>query len=172
MSYNPNKHHRRSIRLKDYDYSSDGYYFITICTYNKEQLFGHIENNEMILNAYGEITLQTWDDLPEHYPNATLDEFIIMPNHIHCILVLIDDGVGAGLKPAPTEKRYGLSEIIRGLKTFSARKINEIRDTTGIPVWQRNYYEHIVRDEKELENIRNYIISNPTNWKDDENFIP
>ncbi len=172
MTFDPNIHHRRSIRLRDHDYSSGGYYFVTICTHRREQLFGHIDNNDMVLNGYGEIVLRTWNDLPKHYQNAQLDEFIIMPNHIHGIVILIDDGVGAGLKPAPTGKRHGLPEIIRGLKTFSARRINEVRDMAGSPVWQRNYHEHIIRNDADLNRIREYIRNNPYNWKDDKNYTP
>jgi len=119
------------------------------------------------LNDLGKIVDKCWDDLPNHYPHIELDTFVIMPNHIHGIIMLHDD-VGAGLKPAPTRKRHGLPEIVRAFKTFSSRHINQIRDTTGTPVWQRNYYEHVIRDETSLNDIRQYIIDNPLRWENDE----
>ena len=168
--YNPEKHHRRSIRLKEYDYSRAGAYFVTICTHNREYLFGNVVNDETVLSRHGEIVKNVWCNLTNHYLNIKLDAFIVMPNHIHGIIVLIDvDIVGAGLKPAPTDltKYYPLSEIVRGFKTFSARHVNELRITPGIPVWQCNYHEHIVRNENELNRIREYIINNPLQWQFD-----
>ncbi len=167
--YDPRRHHRRSIRLKGYDYRRPGAYFVTCCTYDHEALFGEVEDGEMVLNELGVIVQQVWDDLVNHYGHVYLDAFVAMPNHVHGIIVLMDEpgvvGVGAGLKPAPTPKRHGLPEIVRGFKTFSARRINERRGTPGVPVWQRNYYEHIVRDEHALRRIQNYILHNPANWE-------
>ena len=114
--------------------------------------------------------LKMFGNLTDHYQNIKLDKFIVMPNHIHGIIILMDmDDVGAGLKPAPTDltKYYPLSEIIRAFKTFSARHVNELRKTPGIPVWQRNYHEHIVRNENELNRIREYIMNNPLRWQYD-----
>jgi putative transposase len=172
MKYDPDKHHRRSIRLKGYDYSQKGAYFITICTKNRECLFGEIQQEQMNLNDLGRFVYDVWDDLPNHYAHVELDTFVIMPNHIHGIILLSDTPVGAGFKPAPTTptdtaKRQPLSEIIRALKTFSARRINAHRNTAGSPVWQRNYYEHIIRDENSLNRIRQYIVDNPKNWNGD-----
>ena len=129
---------------------------------------GALVDGEMMLNKNGEIVESVWNDLPNHYAHVELDRHIIMPNHIHGIMII----VGAGLKPAPTdtEKTHGLPEIICGLKTFSARRINQIRNTPGAKLWQRNYYEHIVRNENELNRIRQYIIDNPKNWKSDRNY--
>lgn len=160
MKYDPDKHHRRSIRLQGYDYAQSGAYFITLCTWQRQRLFGEIVNNEMQLNNYGEIIQFHWDSLPKHHDYLELDEFIIMPNHVHGILVLTDN---------PTcKKRHGLPEIIRGFKTFSARRINKIRRLSGVPVWQRGYYEHIIRQEKSLMAIREYIVKNPLSWEEDE----
>jgi putative transposase len=106
-----------------------------------------------------------WNELPNHYPCVTCDTFVVMPNHIHGIIVVRDTIVGAGLKPAPT--RHGLPEIIRGFKTFSARRINDLRESPGIPIWQRNYYEHIIRNEEELARIREYTANNPLQWEND-----
>jgi len=168
--YDPKTHHRRSIRLEEYDYSLAGAYFVTVCTHNREYLFGNVVNDETVLSRHGEIVKNVWCNLTNHYLNIKLDTFTVMPNHIHGIIVLMDvDIVGAGLKPAPTDltKYYPLSEIIRAFKTFSARHVNELRITPGIPVWQRNYHEHIVRNENELNRIREYIMNNPLRWQFD-----
>jgi len=114
------------MRLDGYDYSRDGYYFVTVCTWGHSMWLGDIRDDKMILNQFGEIVKYCWFDLPNHYRNCILDKFVIMPNHIHGILIINND-VGAGLKPARTYpiKRHSLSEIIRGFKTFSSRKINK-----------------------------------------------
>ncbi len=164
------RQHRRSIRLRDYDYARAGAYFITVCAHNRECLFGEIIDGEIRLNAFGELAQFCWDDLPKHYPNVELDAFVIMPNHVHGIIVLTDS-VGAGLRPAPTTmkfKRHGLTEIVRALKSFSARRINESKSSQGTQVWQRNYYEHIIRNERDLNTIREYIVNNPLKWELDE----
>ncbi len=168
--YDPTKHHRHSIRLRGYDYALSGAYFITIVSKNRECILGEIVNGEMHLNDFGSIVQSCWDDLPRHYPHVMLDAFAVMPNHAHGIVVLHGDGfVGAGLRPAPTAatiaKRHPLPEIVRAFKSFAARRINELCDTTGTSVWQRNYYEHIVRDEDELNRIRYYIETNPVRWE-------
>ena len=165
MKYDPNIHHRRSIRLKGYDYSQPGMYFLTICVNERACLFGEINNGAMSLNDAGKVVQATWNSLPEHYAHVMLDESVIMPNHMHGI-VAIDAHVGAGLKPAPT--RHGLPEIVRAFKTFSSRRINEIRDTRGVSVWQRNYWEHIIRSEPELTSLREYIRNNPLQWELDK----
>jgi len=147
----------------------------------------------MHLNEYGRIVRDVWFDLPNHVSNVVLDAFVVMPNHVHGIVVIVNgdvvgvgvdgtDSVGAGSEPAPTAttttpaptttaeptptptKRHGLPEIVRQFKTFSARRINEHRGTTGKPVWQRNYYEHIIRDDASLNRIRQYILNNPIKW--------
>jgi REP element-mobilizing transposase RayT len=160
-------HHRRSLRLKGYDYARPGAYFVTICAQDRTYLFGNVVDGQMRLNEFGRIVREAWDDLPNHYPNVEMDAFVIMPNHIHGIIVF----VGAGLKPAPTNpaptKNHGLPEIVRALKTFSARRINQLRGTPGVPVWQRNYYEHIIRTEQALHAIRCYIVDNPMRWHRD-----
>lgn len=181
MSYNKNKHHRRSIRLKEYDYGS-----LTSCTHNRACLFGDIKNGKMVLDAFGELVEYTWYDLPNHNTNVDLDQFILMPNHVHGIIILnnVHDTVGAGSgivgagsEPAPTEhnnianpqintkpKPHGLPEIVRQFKIFSARRINQKRQMTGYPVWQRNYYEHIICNDQELYEIRKSMINNPLKW--------
>src|SRR5574341_2258341 len=174
MRYDREKHHRRSIRLSGYDYSQAGAYFVTICTQNRQCLFGEIVDEEMGLSDAGRIVQSVWVELPQHYVGVDIDGFVVMPNHIHGIIVLIDDVVGAGLdvraglKPAPTaRKRRGLPEIVRAFKTFSSRHINQWRDTPGMPVWQRNYYEHVIRGEDQLNRVRRYIEDNPMMWETD-----
>jgi REP element-mobilizing transposase RayT len=185
MKHELEKRHRRSIRLKGYDYANAGAYFVTIVTQGRACLFGEIANAETRLNQFGRIVKATWNELPHHYSGVGCDAFVVMPNHIHCVIGLVDDeglganDVGAGLKPArgvvagpnsvraglkPAPTRPGLPEIIRGFITFSARRINELRETRGVPVWQRNYYEHVIRDEESLNRIRKYILDNPAQW--------
>jgi REP element-mobilizing transposase RayT len=169
MPYDPNKHHRRSIRLKGYDYTQAGAYFVTIVTQDRECLFGEVVEGEMRVNPFGEIVAWAWNDLPNHNPHVELDAFVVMPNHVHGIVLIVDDLVGAGSEPAPTmamvtTRRHGLPEIVRQFKTFSARRINALRGTPGATVWQRNYYEHIIRNEASLNRIREYILTNPLRW--------
>lgn len=162
------KNRRKAIRLRGYDYSQAGEYFVTICTKDREHIFGKIEGGRMLLNGFGEIVALCWNDLPNHYPCIQTDEFIVMPNHVHGIIVITEsDPVGEGSEPSPT-RRHPLSEIVRSFKTFSARRINECRGTPGVSVWQRNYFEHIIRNERSLERIREYIVSNPERWIADE----
>ena len=155
------KRTRRSIRLNGYDYSRPGAYFVTICTRNRMCVFGNVVGGRMVLNDCGRVVETVWEALPEHYPHIELDVFVLMPNHVHGVIWM----VGAGFKPAPTSgKGHGLPEIVRGFKTFSSRRINDIRRTPGVPVWQRNYFERIVRNDNELNRIREYIAANPTQW--------
>jgi len=170
MKYDPQRHHRRSIRLKGYDYSQAGAYFVTIVTQNKKCFFGDIVDSKMVLNDAGRTVEYTWHDLPKHNLHIELDAFVIMPNHLHGIIIISDHIVilvGAGSEPAPTTtpKRHGLPEIIRQFKTYSSKRINQKRRTIGMPLWQRNYYEHIIRNEDELNRIREYIINNPLQWE-------
>jgi len=171
MVFNSEIHHRRSIRLEGYDYSQAGAYFLTLCTQNRECLFGEIVEGGMRLNDAGRGVESVWNGLPEHYPHVELDVMVIMPNHVHGIIVLTP-AVGAGLKPAPTAKvRHRLPEIVRAFKTFSSRRINEPRNTPGAKLWQRNYWEHIVRNEPELNRLRKYVQDNPAQWELDKLFV-
>ena len=168
-----NKYRIKSIRLKDWDYSSNGYYYITICTKNRKCVLGNVVNGKMGLSQIGEIVQHCWHDLPNHYPNCNLDVLIIMPNHVHGIVIIdnenVKSNVEAGFKPASTNmKQHGLFEIIRAFKTFSSRKINGMQNLFHFN-WQRDYYEHIIRDEHELNRIREYITNNPLQWELDRN---
>jgi putative transposase len=169
MKFDPKIHHRHSIRLKGYDYSQAGAYFVTLVTWQRECLFGEVVNEEMILNRYGEIAAQTWQWLENQYPYVELGAWVVMPNHSHGILIIHDDGRG-GSRSAPTVKikHKPLGQLIGAFKTVSTKQINLLRQTEGQIVWQRNYYEHIIRNEREMENIWKYIESNPVMWYDDE----
>jgi putative transposase len=159
MKYNPDFHHRQSIRLKGYDYSRSGAYFITICTHEREYLFGDIVNGTMELNSIGDIARTHWQKLAQHHPNIIVDESIVMPNHLHGIICL----------ESSIDTTKSIAEIIRGFKTFSAKAINKERDLRGVPVWQRNYYDRIIRNQLEFDRVRQYIINNPQNWDTDKN---
>jgi putative transposase len=243
MQYNPDIHHRQSIRLKGYDYSRPGAYFITICVQDRHHLFGEIKSGKMVLNEFGLIVAEEWKRSEEIRKEIKLDAFVVMPNHIHGILVIntlsvsngfdgdkSDGTIGmpgimgmAGLNemagaddttvgatgrsplrhpspiPHPSPDRhhsyqhgdgppqpYGSSVInkieqlsmsvsngpkpksvgsfVAGFKPAVSKRINEKRGTPGSPVWQRNYYDHIIRNEQEFAAIRYYIINNPINW--------
>jgi putative transposase len=159
MQYNPDYHHRQSIRLNGYDYSTSGAYFITICTHDREHLFGDIVNEIMELNTFGDLARSHLHQLSQHHSNIIMDESIVMPNHLHGIIIL----------ESSMDSTKSIPEIIRGFKTFSAKQINKIRDLRGVPVWQKNYYDRIIRNELELDFVRQYIINNPQNWGADTN---
>ncbi|WP_448592212.1 transposase [Thermoflexus hugenholtzii] len=189
MPYDPQCHHRRSIRLPGYDYTQPGAYFVTIVTHNRMPLFGEIVDGEMRLNEYGEIVRAEWFRTAIVRPYVVLhpDEFVVMPNHVHGIVWIVGDDnamVGAQRRCAPTGATIttwravggatptnvipgSLGAIVRSFKSITARRINDLRDTPGAPVWQRNYYEHIIRNEEALARIRAYIQANPERWADD-----
>jgi len=168
-------HHRRSIRLKGYDYTQPGAYFVTICTHQRQPLFGRVVDRNMVLNAYGEIVREEWFRSAEIRAEIVLfpDEFVVMPNHIHGIVWIVETGpVGAtGRSPLPPRDQpphgpapRSLGSFIAGFKSAVTKRINALRGTPGTPVWQRNYYEHIIRHERALEAIRRYIAANPLRW--------
>ncbi len=220
--YNPNIHHRKSIRLKGYDYSQAGLYFITICCENREHRFGNItvgagftpaQNPDaqntpaqkgqpqgvaptMILNEFGTVAYNEWAKLPERFPNFELDVFQIMPNHMHGIIAL-NDVVGAGFTPPQNDNEQNnlgqpqglplqipdddiratarvaptIGDIVGAYKSLVTNACIDICNSQNIrlgKLWQRNYYEHIIRDEKSYQTISNYIINNPQNWKGDK----
>ena len=169
----PNPLRRKHLRLRDFDYTQNGAYFVTICTHSRRRLLGDVVDDKVVLSAEGRIVLECWQDLTNHYPHIELDDFVVMPNHVHGIVVITDSDKDfsptdpeARLKPATT-KSHSLPEVIRGFKTFSARSINRLRNSAGEPVWQRNYYEHVIRDETSLRMIREYIVNNPAKWAED-----
>ncbi len=170
MAFDKDKHHRRSIRLQGYDYTQNGAYFVTICTAQRECLFGNInDTGEMLPNATGKLIEEHWLAIPNHFPFVELDTFMVMPNHIHGILMLFSD---ASKNP---EVRFGkpaagsLGMIIGNFKASASRNINRLNPPALTPLWQKNYYDEIIRNEKMLNAIRSYIEANPANWASDEN---
>jgi REP-associated tyrosine transposase len=189
MRYDPQKHHRRSIRLKGYDYSQAGAYCVTIVAQNRACLFGEVVNGEVYLNDAGQMLQSQWDALPERFANVELDEFIVMPNHMHSIVVIADNmnspvaappadvGDRAGTRPAPPNDLHvhdpALGNIVGAWKSLATDEyIRGVRQHEWIPferrLWQRNYWERIVRNEDDLNRTREYIINNPANWNTDE----
>lgn len=215
MNYNPNIHHRRSIRLKGYDYSKAGLYFITICCQNRDCLFGEIIDNLMILNDAGKMIEKWCIELENKFPDIKLGEFIVMPNHFHCIIINNGNGnpiietntteamVGADLRVCPDTDKSESDETILDEHIGSQNPVEHIWDEhIGSPlhtvmqwfktmttngyirgvktlgwkpfdkkIWQRNYHEHIIRNEQSYQTISDYIINNPAKWKGDKNFI-
>lgn len=189
MRFNPERHHRRPIRLKGYDYTQPGAYFVTICTHNRDCLFGEIVEGAMRLNHVGEMVQTVWNELPQHYPGVNVNAFVVMPNHIHGIIVLMDDHVvgatpcgcpvpgqaqgvpGQAPGPAPT---LSLPDVVHRFKSLTtARFRHGVVQNNWHPfhgrLWQRNYYEHVIRNESELNRIREYIVANPGRWDEDVN---
>lgn len=205
--YNPQKHHRQSIRLQGYDYSREGLYFITLCCQDRAHLFGEIVDGEMILNDAGLQAQKCWQDIPNHFPNAVLHEYIIMPNHIHGIIEFVGANQYSPNNNSPNngspnqtfsdngndvennDKAKNL-ELVNGTKNFSplpnatwrspSKTIGSVirgfkigvtkwmrNNTTVVNVWQRNYYDHIIRNEQDYERISEYIKNNPILWKED-----
>ena len=170
MTYNAQKHHRRSIRLKGYNYSQAGAYFVTICTHNHILFF----EDDRIRG----IAEQCWLEIPRHFRDIVLDEWIIMPNHLHGILSIGGEIIRRGTAcraPTPTNERFGkstsgsLPTIVRSFKSAATKRINQMRHTPGTHVWQRNYYERVIRNEAELNRLRRYILDNHVQWNMDEN---
>jgi len=200
MSYNPDIHQRRSIRLKGYDYATPGAYFVTVCTHERECLFGDIVDGVMRLNEAGRMVNTVWDEIPAHYPGIDVDAFIVMPNHIHGIVAIVGAAprgrpgpepsnvtVGAaprgrpGSEPskngqpqgvAPTAVGLSLPEVVNRFKTMTTKRYADGVKQNGWPVfpgklWQRNYYERVIRNVNELSAIREYITRNPQQWSMD-----
>ena len=177
MRYDSKSHHRRSIRLKGYDYTQSGACFVSITTQNRECFFGSISKGQLQLNEAGLMVQRIWDEMPAHYPGFETDAFIVMPNHIHGIIVCVgattrgcplsDPDSGQAQGPAPTY--LSLPDVIHRLKTLTTKQYTDGVKLYDWPVfhgrlWQRNYYEHIIRNERELARIRHYIRDNPVNW--------
>ncbi|MFN8483222.1 MAG: transposase [Anaerolineae bacterium] len=196
MNYNPDIHHRRSIRLKGYDYSQAGAYFITICVQQRESLLGEIHAGSLQLNAAGEMVQRVWEKMTERFSHTALDAYVVMPNHFHAIIWLvspsdasalngwlgqdasdvsvgrdISEGQAQGL-PLP-RGREGLGEIIGAFKSLTTVDYIDGVRQLGWPafkgrLWQRNYWEHIIRDDASLERLRDYIQTNPQRWQEDQ----
>lgn len=179
----PGPRQRRSIRLRDYDYTQAGAYFLTICTYERSSWFGYIENDAMILNEFGEIVREEWLLSADIRSEIELGDYVIMPNHLHGIVWIIanedrdvgaTDPVGAtGRSPLRTHASApiptgpppkSIGAFVAGFKSAATKRINQIRRTPGVPVWQRNYYEHVIRKEADYQRIAEYIDQNPQRW--------
>lgn len=177
-AFDPKKHHRRSIRLQGYDYSQAGAYFLTIVTQGRECLFGEIVNGVMQLNQCGEIVCVEWEKSAEIRREVELGPYVVMPNHFHAVVVLVnhrDPIVGAtGRSPLPESpirpngpKTKSIGALMAGFKSSVTKRINEMRNTPGLPVWQRNYYEHIIRNQQSMDRIVLYMETNPARWVED-----
>jgi len=200
MKYNPDIHHRRSIRLRGYDYSQPGAYFVTLCVQGQKCLFGNIMDGEIRLNEAGSMIQTVWEEIPAYYPDVGIDAFIIMPNHIHGIIIIVgaaprgrpcvvesetfgpaqegpaQEGPaqaqvqGQAQGPAPTG--ISLSDVVHRYKTMTTKRyadgVNQL-NWSPFPgrLWQRNYWEHVIRNEPELHRIREYILNNPMQWESD-----
>jgi REP element-mobilizing transposase RayT len=190
--FDPQRHHRHTIRLKGYDYTSAGAYYVTIVTLGRTCLFGEIVDGEMRLNEYGETVQKWWNEIPIHFPNVELGAFVIMPNHVHGIILITTERRGEVLSPrnnpdnnsqdvnADETNNLGretlplrkptLGQIVAYFKYQSTKEMNRIETDKAITkFWQRNYYEHIIRDEKDLQSKIDYIEFNPLLWNEDEN---
>ncbi|MBI2487427.1 MAG: transposase [Deltaproteobacteria bacterium] len=175
MDLYKNRYRVESARLKEWDYSFNGYYFVTVCTKNQECLFGEVIDSEMILSEIGEIAKQYWLEIPKHFDEAKLDEFVIMPNHVHGIVIIKNDNNvetrhGVSLqqrnqfsKPIPGS----LSIIINQYKSSVTRRCRKNGHSNF--AWQSRFYDHIIRNENSLQKIREYINNNPIKWDIDEN---
>lgn len=190
---------RRTIRMPDFNYSHPGAYFVTICTCDRQCWFGNIADGAMRLNEWGEIVRNSWDELPDHFPNVELDQFVVMPNHVHGIIVLeagnnADRGINMPTVPitnghvvvgaqfiAPDDHASSthagainraptIGNVVRNFKARCTHAINLLRHAPGHALWQRNYYEHVIRDDGDLAAIRMYIAANPARWTADENY--
>ena len=184
VKYNSKKHHRQSLRLKGYDYTQSGAYYVTICTQKRSCLLGTVKDGEMVLNEAGQMIKSVWDELPEKCSGIEIDQYIIMPNHMHGIIFIVGAplvgalSVGsrmgvkdrAGTRPAPTSS---LGYVVGIFKSISTHQYAINVHTNNWPefsgkLWQRNYYERIIRNDDELYRIREYIQNNPRQWDDDD----
>ena len=179
--YDQGRRRRRLVRLQGYDYAGLGSYFVTICTQNRGCLFGDIANGEMRLNGFGRTAKASWEEIPAHFPGVEVDTFAVMPNHVHGIIVIARPTPNptpratraSPLRGAAGPRRRSIGAIVGSYKSAVSKRINRSRGTAGTPVWQRNYYEHIIRDDADLNRIRQYIWDNPARWHEDpENPYP
>ncbi|MBL1216666.1 MAG: transposase [Planctomycetes bacterium] len=174
MSCDPDIHHRRSVRLGRYDYSQNGAYFITVCCHGWKCLLGRIVSGRMVLSSFGRIVSAEWERTEVMRPHVRTDSFVVMPNHVHGIIMIEGKRGSRGTLPrAPQSEQFGkptsdsIPTIVRSFKAATTVRINRNRNKPGEPFWQRNYYEHVIRDEDELYQIHEYIRTNPIRWAAD-----
>lgn len=163
---------RRATRLKDYDYREEGAYFVTICTHQRESFFGDIHDDAMLLNRWGEIVKTEWEQTAIVRPNVELDAFVVMPNHIHGIIVIMNNPMATQRVATTNDKSRihsgSLGAIIGQFKSSASKKILQLPDVAQkVTIWQRNYYDHIIRNEADLNRIREYVANNPAKWQED-----
>ncbi|MDP2960215.1 MAG: transposase [candidate division Zixibacteria bacterium] len=176
MKPNSEKHYRRSMRLKYHDYSQAGGYFVTICAHNMKSVFGDVVKGEMVLSEYGKIVNKFWNKIPIRFSNVEIDWLVVMPNHVHGVIIINNECRG-GVSPPHSQgeatsplQNPTLGQIIAYFKYQTAKLINQIRKMPRASVWQRNYYEHVIRNEDKLNKLRYYIQTNPLKWhRDREN---
>lgn len=176
MVYHPDIHRRRSLRLKHYDYSQAGAYFLTFCSQHRECRFGEVGGGQFIPNAEGTILQNCWQSLPAHFPDIELDGAVIMPNHFHGIVVILQSAGMTHLSTNlehPRHSSFGgkislLGKVVAYFKYQTTKAINQRYNSPGRKVWQRNYYEHIIRNDRSLGILRDYIINNPQKWEIDQ----
>ncbi len=170
---------RKNTRMKQWDYSRDGLYFITICVKDRHCVFGAVQNKIMRLNNWGRHAYECWQQIPNHFPGVIIDQFVVMPNHVHGIVVIEENHASVGNKyicslTKNTKSKHRnmmkLSKIIATYKAAVTRKINKFSSNNYFQ-WQRSFHDHIIRNERELINIQNYIFFNPDNWRDDDFFV-
>jgi len=139
---------------------------VTICSYNRKSIFGEIVDGKVVLSRYGRIVLTDWQNLAKRHPHIEFGAFTVMPNHVHGIVVIKDIPAGADSKlVSGTARQSSLPEIVRGFKTFPARRVNRARRVVGVPVWQRNYWEHVIRNQEAFNRTHEYILTNPKRWQ-------
>ena len=153
---------RKSNRLPEYDYSQDGYYFVTVCAKDRHEWFGTIENDIMELNEYGQIARKMWLEIPCHFESIKLDEFIIMPNHVHGIIIIVGDRHACPLRIG--RQYQTLPVVIGSYKSAVARYIHQTKNGHDFH-WQKSFYDQIIRDEKGLMQMREYMLNNPKQWE-------
>lgn len=176
MTFNNSSPHRQSVRLPDFDYSQPGAYFVTIVTQDRKMLFGQIVGGEMELNDIGRMVRAAWIAIPEHYPMVELDEFVIMPNHFHGIIAICVGARHAVPQKAGATEGFGhpvsgsLSTILRSFKSATTKAFHEFFGHAEESLWQRSFYEHVIRNERDYRAIYDYIVANPMNWEMDEEF--
>jgi len=156
-------HDRRSLRLDGYDYAQAGAYFVTICTHQREFLFGDIIEGEMQLNGNGREVQALWNELPNRFAHLELDAFVVMPNHVHGIATFVGAGLALPEENGAASSAPTLGDVVRAFKSLSAIHVNRLFMRSG-SLWQRNYYDHVIRNERELDKIRDYIATNPLRW--------
>ena len=160
----PDRYLRHSLRLKGYDYSQAGAYFVTVCAHNRMCIFGAVDAAEIRLSEIGRTVGSCWEEIPEHFP-VSLDEWVVMPNHLHGIIIMADETPLATADALPV--RPALGAIVGGFKSATTKRVNEERRMERSPLWQRNFYEHVIRNEADLGRIRQYIVDNPVRWAED-----